>query len=714
MDIFDKIAGAFGKKTDGAEKLAPVASAVDQTPEEQELVSYVRGRIDMVRQTNSRIAQEGVMFSNIAYLLGFDGVYYDTTYRQFRNVDPKRRLSRSRFKINKILPTIQNRLARLTQSPPKYDVRPNSNSSEDKDCARLGLQIIDYIFDKQNFTEKQQDLLMCAMQGGVAYAHVLWDPTLGDSMVDPETNELSYQGDIRLDVCNMLEIFPDPLAKNLDDAQWVIKAKVRKLDYFKERYPDRGSAVKEEDVWLLSSIYDLKANAMTSVGIVGAQTNEQMRNSAIEIIYEERRSKEHPKGRMVSMASGVLLEDKDLPVGEFDIVKFDDILIGGRYHSEAIITHLRPVQDQYNILRTKCADWIKKTLGGKYLAAKGAGLSQEALNNDSGEVLEANPVAGWPGPPVMPLPIPSIPNYVYEDIRVLGEEFDFISGIGEPTRGVAPGAQMPFRAMALLVEQDQTRISVQTNRNEAGYAKIGSLILKYVAKCYEMPRTMKIAGDGLEYTVKEFMGSEIKENTDVVVFPGSTVPGSKVLKRQDIFNTYQSGLMGDPSDPKLRAKVLREMEFGFEDEVWKDQALDDAAVKKVISAIEEGDKPMPPGHEWDNHQYFIQEMNQYRKTDKYEDLPPEMQKYFNFVIEWHLTAFLQLTQPQLSQNQMMAQHMTNTVQTQQLMNQAQGGIIGQVAQGGGGMPPQGPPPMMGGGPPPGNSNQGEPPMAQGA
>jgi hypothetical protein len=34
--------------------------------------------------------------------------------------------------------------------------------------------------------------------------------------------------------------------------QWWVKAKVRKIDYFKERYPERGHAVKEEDVWLLS------------------------------------------------------------------------------------------------------------------------------------------------------------------------------------------------------------------------------------------------------------------------------------------------------------------------------------------------------------------------------------------------------------------------------------------------------------------------------
>ena len=661
MNIFKDIAEKLLSPKNEGNALPNIDNITEQTPDEKKLVEYVRSKIDLVRQTNSRIALEGIYLTNVAYLMGFDGVYYDTTYRQFRNIDPKRKLTRNRFKINKILPTIQNRLSRLCQQDPKYDVRPNSNASQDKDCARLGLEIINDVLDKQNFKEKRQDKCMAYMQGGVSYFQVLWDTMLGKPMVDPETNKLSYEGDIRLEVLNCLEVFPDPLAKSLDDAQWVIKAKVRKLDYFKDRYPGRGEAVKEEGVWLLSSLYDLKSNALTSVGIVGAQTHEQMRNSAIELVYQEKRSEEHPNGRMIVCAGGVLLEDKDLPIGEFDIIKFDNILIGGRYNSEAIITHLRPIQDQYNVLRTKMADWIRRVLGGKYLVAKGAGLSQEAINNDSAEVVEYNMVPGAPPPTVMAQP--QIPSYAYEDIKVLESEFDFISGINEATRGVAPSASIPFRAMAMLVEQDQTRISVETSRNEVGYAKLGCAILKYVGKYYEMPRIMKLAGDGLGYAVKEFKGSDLNENYDAIVIPGSTIPNSKILKRQDILNAYQTGLLGDPSDPKLRAKVLKMMEFGDVSEMWKQQALDEQCIKKTIDNIEHG--IMPQMHEWDNHILFVQEMNDYRNTDKFDDLSDQQKSMFNYVAEWHLNAQVALTNPQIPQQQMMAQHMVNTMQQMQ-------------------------------------------------
>lgn len=699
MSLFDKLAQSIlSKKGDDGAPLGPIEDPQDQTPEELALISHVREKIDQVRGTNSRLAQESTAFTNIAYLLGYSGVSFDARARAFKNADAKRPLARNTFKINKILPTVQNRLARLTQSPPKYDVRPESNDSKDKDCARLGLQVIEDIFEKQNFTEKQQDLLMNAMQAGVAYIQVMWDPTLGKPMVDPETNEFAgYEGDVRLEVLTMFEIFPDPLAKTVQDAQWIIKAKVRKLDYFKERYEERGHLVKEEDVWLQSSLYDLKANAATSVGIAGTTASDQMKNSAIELVYYEKRSKDYQNGRMVCMANGILLENKPLPIGEYDIVKFDDILIGGKYHSEALITHLRPIQDQYTINRTKCADWIKKTLAGKYIVAKGAGLSQEAINNET-EIIEANPVPNWNGPVVQALTIPQIPSYVYEDTKVLSQEFDFTSGINEASRGVAPGAQMPFRGMALLVEQDQTRMSVQTNRNEIGYAKVGCYILKYAGKNYEIPRMLKEAGDGLGYAVKEFKGSDLGNNYDVIVIPGSTSPTSKVLNRQDIMNAYQSGLLGDPADPKLRAKVLKMQEFGDVSEMWKEQALDEQQIKKVILSIEDGTvDTSKPGHEWDNHTLFITEMNNYRKTDKFEEMSETQKAQFNYISEWHVQALVSLTQPQIPQAQMMAQHMVNTMHEQQQNGQfpQPGQETQQQIPGGGSMPPVSGPAQIG-------------------
>lgn len=646
----------------GGDVSKPLEEASDQSSDEQKIVAYIKEKIDQVRQNSARTALEQTYLTNVAYCLGFDGVYFDTTNRQFKNIDNNRKISRSRFKINKILPTVQNRLARLTQSPPKYDVRPNSNSTEDKDASRLSLQILEDLFQKQRFEEKRLELLQSAMQGGISYLQVSWDPSLGQPMINPQTNELEgYEGDVRLDVLNCLEVFPDPLGKSVEECQHIIKAKVRKLDYFREAYPERGHLVREEDAWLQSSVYDLKSNALSSNGIAGTSASNQQKNSAIEIVYYEKRSKEHPNGRQITIANGVLLEDKELPCGEYNIVKFDDILVAGRYNAEAVITHLRPIQDQYNIIRNRCADWIRKLMAGKYLIPKGSNISQESFNDQSGEIIEATPVPnGWVPQPVA---VPMIPQYVYNDLDKLDMEFDFVSGINEISRGILPAASMPASGMALLQEQDQTRIGVQTLRNEMGYSKVGQLNLKYVSKYYKIPRVAKMAGDGLEYAIKDFVGADLQENYDCIVIPGSTVPSSKVMKRQDITNAYMQGLLGNPQDPKVQSKVLKLMEFGDVAEMWKEQALDEAQVKRIIDAIEKGDNRMVEAmlNTFDNQAFHLQEMNSYRKTDKFMALEPQKQKLFMFVMDWRLQALTNLQNPQMAQDVNQAQLMVDNM-----------------------------------------------------
>ncbi len=134
MGIFQDIAARMaGQPKEKGVPLAPIDDISQQDPDEKKLVGYIKDKIQQVRQSNSRITLEQIYLTNVAYLLGFDGVVWDANYRQFRNTDPRRKLSRNRFRVNKILPTIQNRLARLTQSPPKYDVRPNSNDSRATD-----------------------------------------------------------------------------------------------------------------------------------------------------------------------------------------------------------------------------------------------------------------------------------------------------------------------------------------------------------------------------------------------------------------------------------------------------------------------------------------------------------------------------------------------------------------------------------------------------
>lgn len=660
----DFLTSAFQRMTG---ELTEIKNPSEQPQEEIDLVAHIKEKIQTVRTSGSRVAQEGIWMTNYAYLMGYDSVYYDTSARQFRATGMgTRTINRNRLFVNKILPTCQRRQARLTKNPPKWEIKPDNSSEQAKVQARFEKNLLEYYLDKERVLEKRQDMMMGLMQCGHYYMGVSWNDEKGEFLtkkkesINAMTNEAAteleaeieyeYEGDVDVEVIAPFEIFVDPLATNLDEAKWAIRAKVRKIDYFRSRYPDRGHLVKEEGAWLLSAQYEMRIQSMTGQGPAQTGIETQMRHAAIEVIYWEKPSKQYPKGRQVISANGVLLEDKDLPCGyEFPIVKFDDVPITGKYYSEAIVTHLRPIQDQYNRLITKRAEWTNRLLAGKYIAARGTELMQEAMTDQSGEIVYYTPVPGAvnAGAPTQ-MNIPVMPQYAYAEEDKLNAMFYDIAGEGEISRGILPAAGIPAIGMQLLLEQDETRTSTVTAQHEYALAKVSKIILTYLEKYVTNERLLKIADPHSQYITKTWTGADLSSKHDVIVIRGSTAPQSLAVKRNEIMNLWQQGLLGNPADMQVRQSVLQKLEFGDVSGIWQDQSVDMAQIKKTMELIEMN--VIPEVNELDNHALHIQEKNRFRKTDAFDQWDANKQSILLADIEAHVKWLMKLTAPQFGMN----------------------------------------------------------------
>lgn len=638
MSVFDSIREkmvSFTNQNPMPEQLE--ASAED----EKQLTEFVRNKVEESRSNPSRTTFENNVITNTAYILGYDGVFYDSRSRQLRPyVGSGGGMSKSRVHANLVLPTAQNRLSRLAKNPPKYDVRPNTNSVEDKDAARLTLKVINNVWDKERINEKRIDLLMWMQQGGHAWGKVYWDPMRGKQM-PTEDGKIEFEGDIGFDVCSPLEIYVDPLARNLQDAQWVIQAKIRKLSYFRNQYGEKGKEVKAESAWLSSLQSLIRINNMSSKSM-GGQFDQESKDSAIELAYYEKPSKKYPDGRMVVCANSVILAYKALPVGEINFVKFDDVKVGGKFYSESLITHLRPLQDQYNRNLRRKAEFLNKGLNLKFIAAKGHGLTEESLN-DSTEVIQYNPVPQAERP--TDVKAPQLPQYVYTDGEAIKSDMSELSGLSEVSKGNLPSASIPALGMQILQEADETRIGIVTESNENSWSDVGRLIAKYAAKFYTNTRYLKEAGQSSEYTVREFTGEDLRESFDVIVIKGSTLPNSKTLQRQELLNAYQQGILGDPADAGLRRKLLQWLEYGDIAEVWEDQYVDDHQIKRSMDEIEQG--IAPEIHPDDNHKAHFEYKNRVRKTDKFLSYDPMVKQVFLQDLEAHKAYIVQEAQAEM-------------------------------------------------------------------
>jgi len=647
MSLFDTIRNKLSAKASGAaaEEAIP-ESAEDQSDDEKKVAAFVKRKFEESRTQANRVSHEAVWMTNIAYLMGYDSVYYDTSTRQYKPLNRAQSgLNKNRLHSNQILPAVQNRLARLCKVPPRWEVRPNSMSQEDKDAARLGQEVLTMLWEKCALNSKRIILLMWTQQCGHAYLTVCHDDTLGEPLVDPLTDEcLGYEGEVRIDIVSAFEGFPDPIAKDMDECSWWGKAKVRKLEYFKTQFPEKGDLVKAEDAWLLSTQYELRINSLNSNGpSSGGSAVSQMKDAAIELAYYEKRSRKHPRGRMIIVANGVVLKNDELPVGVIPVVKFDDVVVAGKFYSEATITHARPMQDYYNRQLQKRAQWLDKMLAGKYLAEKRHGIVKEGLNDQSGEVVEYDAIPNAPPPSIMP--IPSIPSYVYEEGKTTKDDMFSVFGLSEVSRGQLPSAGIPAVGMQLLLEQDETRIGIETEQHEHAFAKLGQLMLMYVGEFYKTERNLKTKGKGLEYSIKKFTGEDLKGNYDVSVVRGSTIPTSKAMRRQELLNLYAQGILGNVQDPSVKQKLLESLEYGDLQEVYQGNAIDRGQVQRTIQMLEQGIKPKV--YKLDPHDLHVIMKREYRNSERWDLLEPEIQALFDQDIDEHLMQLAFLKNPAL-------------------------------------------------------------------
>ncbi len=714
MSLLDRARERLFASTDG--KVLPIKAADEQTGEDKAIVTFVKNKLEQRRANSARTAQEGIVLTNVAYLCGFDSIYFDGTSRTFKPIPtPSQFIRKNRVHVNRILPTVQNRLARLLKNEPRWDVRPESSDEEDKDGARLAEQVITQLWDSLQINQKRIPLTMWLQQAGSAYLKVSWDPSLGRKKVYPkpneETGETEYQivaeGDMRVDVCSYFEIFPDEYAKSWDDCNDLVQAKIRPIGYYPQQYPENGHLVKEEDCWLNSLTYEARINSLnTATGTAGTSAS-QLKNSAIEISYYEKPSNKHPYGRHIITANGVKLKDDILPIDEIPFIKFDDIVIGGKFNGEAIITHLRPLQDQINKGKSMRAAWMNRTLAAKMISARGHNIAHEAYTDQSGEWIKYDPVPNASEP--HELTQPAIPQYAFEEERTLKDDINDTAGINEASRGQLPSSSIPAIGMQLLVEQDDTRIGVETESHEYSYANLGRILLKFVDKYYETDRLLKIVGENQEYTIKSFKGTDIRKNFDVRVIKGSTLPGSKVLKRQEIINLHQQGYFGNPQDPMVLQNVLSMLEYGDEFQAFKRHSLRMAQIQRGLTMIEEQNQ-MPPVSEFDDHPLWMQEMNDYRIGEKYLKLTPEQQTMVLQLINEHANWIKELTgigQPDPNTDP----HLQQTDAAQQAETQAKSDVMqsGQQGPPSGQLEQQGPMPQPQITPPPGAGMPAGPP-----
>ena len=150
-------------------------------------------------------------------------------------------------------------------------------------------------------------------------------------------------------------------------------------------------------------------------------------------------------------------------------------------------------------------------------------------------------------------------------------------------------------------------------------------VLERIRKEYTTQRMLKIMGDEGEFQVFEFKGTDLRNNTDIVVRRESSLPDSRTDRETKILRKYELGLYGSIEDPKVRRSVMRMIDDVAANSLYEPDRLDERIAERenhILMQAEGMDENAAVSmvNQYDNHVIHEEIMTKFRKSTDYQKL----------------------------------------------------------------------------------------------
>jgi hypothetical protein len=609
------------------------------TPEEKAIVREVEGKYEQGRQ--DRQQHEPQWYVNAAFFRGHH--YVEWSGLEQRLIVPPAPIHREHRTINRVQPKIRARIAKFLKNRPIPICVPATEDIEDKQNAEVTTKALDYAWRKFQLERCYKDAIHWAAQTGHGYWWFHWDPQalgkvlLNDGVGGKPRVEEALLGDIKVEVGSPWElVVADPAITYIGDQPWIMRVKVRPLADVKALHPEKAKFLRGDVEADASFRYERAVATLTSRGRGAMGTLEDRHgreDGKVEhLLVKEmftRPCAEYPFGKYCKVAGGVLLEEAadELPYGFADlpnpypVVDFKDIDQAGQYWGTTILEQLIEPQREYNLIRSKIDECIKKMVQPKIIAARQHQIAKGAFTAEAAEIIEVNLPS-----PQFPLPLVMQPGNVAADawrtLEAIREELDDISHIFPESEGRVGEATSGFQTN-LLQEATDAVHAPDVRGHELAIEEAAYKIRRLMKYGYTIPRLITVVGRNMESEAFEFSSESIDEHGDVIVQAGSALPTLKGAKIQSVLELYNAQVLGDPADPAVKRKTLQMLEMGTIEEAFDQAKLDERAALLENQAFREG-KPVADPDFWDDHTIHSTVLTSLLKSPSFKQGDPNL------------------------------------------------------------------------------------------
>jgi hypothetical protein len=602
-------------------------SQVDSKDPNELTPLYVRQQYD--RGTLSLRTQQYNYTRNMAFFEGMQWLQYNTALNRWSTVpkDPER----VQVTFNILKPRLMRAIAKLMSRELVFEVLPADGDSSSVRGAQISEAVVEDLHCYHNWEDARADAYTATYLGGTSILAVDWNAKAGDT-IDylPITGESFGTGEIEESVLSIAEVAWEPGTKRAEKGFWWARAQALPPKLVQQTYnlPEEPAA---DVAGMTSPLSTLISQSSNNSDPGQAQT--------LVITYYERPNPLRPKGAIATVVGGKFVAppvDWYFPFTEtLNMRAVRMIRIPGVAAGDTVFSDACKVQKSYNDTWSAYLEWQKNMSGAPLLVPEGTIDTIDDLSDLPGGVL---PYASVNGEEPHYMQMPVMPQWMLELRKELRDEIDDMLSEHDVSRGDAPTNADSGVAYSILAEQDSTVIGDMTKAMARAFEDLASMALQIYSVKVKETRKAKI-NRGSNPEAVEWTGEALSGQFDVEIPIDSIMPRSHAADYAMAKDLYVNGIIKDPMQFLRSAR-----QPGYKGLLGTiDPDANKAEREEHLMSI--GNVCIPA--DFDDHRKHITSHNNFRKTTRYESLPPQIQQ---IVIE-HIQAHEMLAAEQMGQQQ---------------------------------------------------------------
>ena len=544
-------------------------SKPDQTPDRKAIdivTELFNDHLDPSLQIQQRIWER-----NLLYYIGEQHLSWINSQQIFQRRGRGKRKNTPTPTSNIIRDYVRSMKAMILNKSYSVRVWPNSNNQDDKDAAKIGGELLRHMdtMDDDAFDIIKEWLAIQLILFGTSFCRTY--PAMESGEMAITKDGVMTTGDVGDEVVLPFNLRFDSYGDTLRKKRHIGIKSLKDREWVEDTFHVNISVGDDQDkmdyqkrlMKLVSNVSPWKG-----AGIDGRLFDIGNENMVVFKEVEMRPTLRFPNGRyIVAVGDKILKDDKKMPIpvdkGKFyyTITDFHYHYVPGRFISDPGVNDQISPQDSINSIDASL-EMNRKGLGRPIVSLPaGGGVKRLNQFGQAMIVLEVDTLLTGGAMPTVDRGL-ALPKQVLEERQTKIQTSQMSAG--NPANilaGSSASPQSSGKQIDVLRESAEQGHTPDVKRYYKSLKEVYTKRLVLAKLIYSEERMIKIAGKGEEVQVKQFKGSDLRNNTDVCLELDSSATTTKTGQTMQITEMAKSGVFNTDSTipPGVQHELMKKV-----------------------------------------------------------------------------------------------------------------------------------------------------------